>query len=160
MYVPPRRVWNIACAGRHNRIIRHNLLVNTAVLAHIQRRQVKAEYFRGAPEMAQISFCQQPRFMLLERPDDDVEILDEFHAFRVGWGWRDRTPLPDRMTKPLAGCSKAGINTDKRAPVGLVSAAGRRDRGDASARAASSSSTSTRRSVKLSLRPIRCTSPI
>ena len=58
--------------------------MDRAVLAHVQRRQVKAEHFRGAAQTGEAAACQIHRAVLEQRIDQHIQVVDEFLRRGIG----------------------------------------------------------------------------
>ena len=103
----------------------HGLLVNRAVLAHVQRRQMEAEHLGGAAQAGDPPARQIYRAVLEQRIDQHIQVGDEF--LRRGIGLRmpvHRRQVRDFVPELSGGGGEARINQDQRAAVGFVGARG------------------------------------
>jgi hypothetical protein len=63
-----------ACAKQFG----NDLLVYAAVLAHVERRQVKTEYLHGASQRLQPARGDAPGAIGSQRARDNVQIVEQF----------------------------------------------------------------------------------
>jgi hypothetical protein len=62
----------------------HRVLVQPAVLARVEGRQMETEHPRGPPQLAQAATCRPHRPLRAQRGVDDIELVDELGGGGVG----------------------------------------------------------------------------
>ena len=106
--------------ARARRELRHHRFVHAAVLAQVDRREVKAKGLRRMAQAHEPAIDHARAAVSAQRLDHRVEVLHEFRAGRIGPGGRQRAAQRIAMAERKRGSGKARVHAGQRAPVRLV----------------------------------------